>query len=176
MTDLARLRRASLLARRLLLLLSVVAVGCGGAPPGHVPPARPHDLGEARALEVIAETLQHEGIAAGPGWEVDVGGAERMRVDVRLGGGTFGVEYVTRQDREDVAELPPAPTTLELQILPGAGEDTRAQVLLLDERAYRFYPGVADAQDGRRSAHHAEGRLGRDVADFVAYVRGQGGP
>jgi hypothetical protein len=150
--------------------------GCGGAPPVAAPPPRPQELGEARALEVIAATLREQGVATSGDWSADVGGAEPLRVDLHLGDGPFGIEYVTRQDREDVPDLPAAPREPELQILPGHGPDARVQVLLLDELAYRFYAGVEHAHDGRRSARQAEGRLARDVADFMAYVHGQGGP
>jgi len=159
-----------------LTLLAGLGGACGGAPPATAPAPRPLDLGEARALEVIVATLRRQGIETTGDWSVAVGGAEPLRVDVRLAEGTFGIEYVTRQDREDIPDLPPAPREPELQILPGHGADERAQVLLLDELGYRFYAGREHAHDGRRSATQAESRLARDVADFVAYVRGQGGP
>jgi hypothetical protein len=170
--DIKRLRVA------IAVTVACVASGsaCGSAPPVVAPPPRPHDLGEARAVEVIVAALRREGVEATGDWSVEVGGPEPLRVDLRLGGGSFGIEYVTRQDREDVPDLPAAPRQPELQILPGHGPDERAQVLLLDELAYRFYPGLEQAHDGRRSARQAEGRLARDVADFVVYVRGQGGP
>ena len=159
--------------------LSVCALlivgGCGGAPARRSADERAQELGETRALEIIEATLTRLGVRASPGWEVDIGGEERLRVDLHLGTGDFGIEYVTRQDRANDAALPAPPRSRELQILPGANDDARAQLLLLDERAYGFDPHVEHVQQGQPSAVDAEGRLERDVADFVEYVRGQGG-
>jgi hypothetical protein len=146
---------------------------CGGAP------ARPRtngetlDLGEARALEVIAQTLDRLGVRHAPRWRVNVGGTEALEVDVRLEGLDYGIEYVTAQDRADHGTvLPSPPRTPELQLLAGSGEDARVQVLLLDERWYRFARDPELVQAGARSAADAEGRLARDVADFIEHVRG----
>ncbi len=160
-----------------LLVLQALLLGssCGAAPVPHTVAERETQLGEARALEVIEATLRERGMAFTPGWDLDLGGELRFRVDVHLGAGDFGIEYVTGQDRADEPTLPEPPRSRELQILPGAGDDARAQVLLLDERAYAFDPHSEHVQAGATSAQDAEGRLGRDVGDFVEYVHGQGG-
>jgi hypothetical protein len=159
------------------LAASLGAAGCGGAP---TRPSRENaptlDLGEARALEIITQTLDRLGVRHARRLSVDIGGAERLVVDVQLVGQDYGIEYVTAQDRADHgAALPPPPRQPELQLLPGAGDDARVQILLLDERWYRFARDADRVQAGARSAADAEGRLARDVTDFVEYVRGQTG-
>lgn len=154
----------------------LLASSCGAAPPPRAVDEETMELGEARALEVIEAKLTAAGVRTASGWEVDIGDESRLRVDVRLGTGDFGIELVTRQDRVDNAAIPAPPRTRELQILPGINDDSRAQILLLDERAYGFDPHVEHVQAGATSAQDAEGRLERDVADFIEYVRGQGGP
>jgi len=172
-----QLRTRRPLARLVSALSALLLVASCGAPAVRRSADEPaEDLGETRALEVITATLNGLDVRSSTGWEVDIGGEERLRVDLHLGNGDFGIEYVTGQDRADDAALPPPPRTRELQILPGNGDDARAQLLLLDERSYGFDPHVEHVQEGQTSARDAEGRLARDVTDFVQYVRGQGGP
>jgi hypothetical protein len=151
-----------------------LGASCGAAPPPRTADEPEVQLGETRALEVIEATLRERGVLYTPGWDLDVGGELRFNVDLHLGTGDFGIEYVTAQDRADEPTLPPPPRTRELQILPGAGDDSRAQILLLDERAYTFDPHAEHVQAGATSAQDAEGKLARDVSDFVEYVHGQG--
>lgn len=161
---------------RTLLILVTLMAGCGGGAHQVRETETDQLLAEARAIELIASTLDEAGIGATGGWRVNIGAPQPLEVDVRLAGGHYGIEYVTAQDRIDYGTSIPQPDNETLRILPGTGDDSAVQILILDERAFRFDPHLEHVQAGESSATDIEGRLARDVRDYIAYVRGQGGP
>lgn len=160
-----------------LLGLGALA-GCGGsqtAPTAEAAEAELRIISEADAVGIIAETVQQSGIPPESGWNVDVAVEEPLHVDVRLQGTLYGVEWVSAQDRLDYGTAIPEPDPSgQLRILPGHGDDARAQILILDFRTYRYDPDDERVRAGATSAREAESRLRRDVRDFLEYVRGQG--
>lgn len=161
----------------LVLLSILVSSACGGAPRARgVTEADLRIFTEAEALEIIREVMADQGISVQSGWQVDVGADEPLEVDVRLARSDFGVEWVSPQDRHDFGDVFPQPDPSgQLRILPGTGEDARAQILVLDHGAYRYDPAPERVRRGSIGAAEAEARLRRDLRDYLEYVRGQAG-
>ena len=158
---------------------TLLSAGCG--PTSHssgssTSAANLRVLDEHRALTIIGEVLAEEAIAVGPAWSVDIAPGASLEVDYRLGTSSYGIEWISEQDRADLANALPDPASDgQLRIVPGMGENANAQVLLLDHAAYQFANEREAVQGGVPAARETEERLRRDVRDFLHYVRGQGG-
>lgn len=167
-----------------LLILAVaslpLAPACGassGSQAGASEAANVRTLDENRALALISDVLAEEGIAPGPQWTVPVAHQRELEVDIHLASSHYGIEWMSPQDRADFGDviLGPAPEG-RLRIVPGFGEGrTDDQVLILEHTTYEFVNEREQVQRGLASARETEVRLGRDVRDFIHYVRGQGG-
>ncbi len=153
----------------------ILLTACGGAETRRT--ARDADLqalGDSQAIQIIQETLQENGLAMGTGWEVDVG-TSVIPVDVRIGTTTYGIEWVSPQDRANHDDVfPPPDPNGQLRLMGGEIDGTEAQVLVLEQRMYRYDPDLDRVAAGATGAAEVEGRLRRDVLDFVEYLRGQG--
>lgn len=165
---------------RLALLSILVLASCGGSPPPRtVSEMDRRSIVEQRALDLILEVLRESNIERGPEMRVNIGapeGSDPFDVDVRVGTRAFGIEWVSPQDRADHGTLIPEPDPGgQLRIMAGMGDDADAQILVLEHRMYRYDPDLERVEAGATGVHEAEGRLKRDVRDFLEYVRGQGG-
>ncbi len=161
---------------RWVLLVPLMAIaGCG---PARVRPTEPPELltlNEGRALEIVGEVLAEEGVARGAAWSIRIGAEARLDVDVRIASSSFGVEWMSPQDRADLGDAVPGPAPRDqLRIMAGVGEDASAQVLVLEHTKYRYANDREAVQSGAPSAREAEARLRRDLRDFLRYVRDQG--
>jgi hypothetical protein len=152
-----------------------LALGCGPAPrPATPSPEALRSLTEARALALVTEVLDERGFAHELGWPVDVGYAAPLPVDLHLTGTPFGVEWISGQNRERLGERLPRPAPGgQLRVMPGAGEDAEASILVLDFETYRYEPDRERVERGAPGEREVESRLRRDVVDFLEYVRGQ---
>lgn len=170
MTPMHALSRAAL---PLVLLL----VACGPPPAPRVPQASDfRTLSEARALTLVDEALSDSGVQATAQFTVDIGAGRELQVDRRLAGGSFAIEWISAQDREDVGDLLPGPAPGgQLRIAPGAGDQSDVQILLLEHDIYRYDPDRHRVERGAPSIREAESRVRRDIRDYLEYVRGQGG-
>jgi hypothetical protein len=162
---------------RVLALLTLSCVACGPPPrPDNPRPEDLRDITEARAGELVAEVCGEAGVAVAAQWPVNVGQSEPFEVDYRVGSGTFGIEWVSPQDRASFDEVLPRPNPNgQLQIIAGARDDAQAQILVLEYSSYRYDPDVSRVQRGSLGVRDMEGRVRRDIRDFLHYVRGQGG-
>jgi hypothetical protein len=157
-----------------LLLLGLAACGGSSRDAREAPVIR--TLTEAAAIEIITEVLQEAGIPLGSTWLVSISPETELDVDLRLGSSNFGIEWISPQDREDVGTAVPMPAEGgQLRIVPGTGDDEAAQVLVLEHSAFEYANEREAVQAGVPGAGDAEGRLRRDVRDFLDYVQGQGG-
>ena len=169
------LPRPPLAALPLLVLVVAASSGCGAAPRPRGPNAEDLlDITEGRALELIAEVAADSGTGLEADWRIDVGEEEPFSVDVRLAATSFGIEWVSPQDRADFGELLPAPNARQLQVMPGAGDDGETQVLIVDHTNYRYDPDLERVQRGSRGAREAEASVRNYLRDYLEYVRGQG--
>ena len=134
-------------------------------------------LDENRGLALVSDVLAEEGIARGAPWTVPVATRREIDVDIRLAGSSYGIEWMSPQDRVDFGDVIPGPAPGgELRIVPGFGEGrTGDQILILEHTTYEFVNEREQVQGGLPSARETEVRLARDVRDFIHYVRGQGG-
>jgi hypothetical protein len=159
------------------VVLVLALAGCG--PRGGRGPSEAPELlavSEARALEIIGEVLREESVARGASFAIAIGPQTQLEVDVRLASSRFGIEWISPQDRADLGAAVPEPASGgQLRIVPGYGDDASAQVLALEHTSYRYANDREAVQSGIPGALEAEGRLRRDVRDFLEYVRGQGG-
>ena len=156
------------------LIATLLIVSCG--PPRGSTVPRDEDLRsltEARALTLVQETLTEQSFARGAAFPLDIGGSEPFEVDVRVADTRFGIEWVSAQDRVNATDLPEPPEGNQLQILPGRGDDSNVEVLLLDSARYRYDPDRDRVWSGSVSSSEVEARLRRDIGDFVEYLRGQ---
>ncbi len=164
-------------SQTLASVLFALLVACG--PPPRPDNPRPEDLRqitEARAGEIVSEVCGEAGVPVAARWPVNVGERERFEVDFKVGNGAFGIEWVSPQDRADHGDVLPRPDPNgQLQIMAGAGDDAQAQVLVLESTSYRYDPDVSRVQRGSLGVREMEGRVKRDLRDFLEYVRGQGG-
>ena len=94
---------------------------------------------------------------------------------VRLGDTSFGIEWVSAEDRARYGALLPAPTPDgQLQLLTGAGNDAQVRplILVLDHQSYRFASRRVQIE-GIHDLHEVEAQLRRDLTDFIEYARSQ---
>ena len=159
-----------------VLVLSTSLLACGSVERPRGPTeADLRSISEAEAIDILAELLVEAGVTAAQSWRVNVGASEPFEVDLRLGQTSYGIEYVSPQDRADHGERIPRPDPNgQLRIMPGAGNDAQAQILVLEHSTYRYDPDRERVQRGSIGPAEAEERLRRDLRDYLEYVRGQG--
>jgi hypothetical protein len=153
------------------------ALGCGPAPRPAAPSREDlRSMTEARALELVTEVLDERGFAHESGWSVDVGYEAALPVDLHLTGTSFGIEWISGEDRERLGEQLPRPAPGgQLRVMPGAGANADVSILVLDFETYRYDPDRERVERGSPGVREVESRLRRDVIDFLEYVRGQQG-
>ena len=136
-------------------------------------PTRP--LQQARARTLIAEVIAQNGLRPAGERVVEVAHGKHLSVDVTIVGFKLGIAYVTGPERQVLGDGVPAHDVGSdaLRLIRDAADPT-ARVLLLHDSAY-----VTDEELGEereRSAVAVEGRLRRDVQDFLAEARKQSWP
>ncbi|MFK7998075.1 MAG: hypothetical protein AB8H86_00710 [Polyangiales bacterium] len=153
--------------RSAVLALSLAASSaCGGAQTStENTESGVRSLQESRALEVIREAATDSGASVGEGFTAEVSDGP-IDVDLRLGS-TFGVEWVSAQDRANSPTLPEPPTGGQLRIIAEPGG---AQILILESSSYRYDSRRERVQAGATSAADVEARLRRDLRDFLVYA------
>lgn len=163
------------LSLRFTTFVSIALLACGGPQGGSAgEPGELRTLPEARAIAIVRDALREAGAGAGGAFTIAVG-SEPLEVDVALMDiPRFGIEWVSANDRATRDDLPLPLDDGQLRILPGTGDDAATQILLLDERTYRFSPDREAVQSGAHGMAEVELRLRRDVTDFVTYARGIG--
>ena len=132
-------------------------------------------LEENDAISLIDGLLREARWHPVPSWTVEVRPRAQLEVDVRLGDTSFGIEWVSAEDRARYGALLPAPTPdVQLQLLTGAGNDAhvRPLILVLEQQSYRFASRRVQIE-GIHDLHEVEAQLRRDLTDFIEYARSQ---
>jgi hypothetical protein len=161
------------------LVLFVALAGCADAQrprPAYASAPELRSLKESDAIALIDELLREARWQPVPSWTVEVPPYAELEVDVRLGDTSFGIEWVSEEDRERYGGLLPAPDPDgQLRLLTGAGSDPQGRplILVLDHETYRFANQHAQVE-GIHDLHDAEELLRRDLTDFIEYARSQG--
>jgi hypothetical protein len=158
--------------RWLLILLA----GCAAAAPAGSKTGAPEPrlLSETQALLAVREALLSAGALAEGGATLTLDGAP-LHADVRFGDPPFAIEWASADDRAHDAGATPATPESPLRIVSARDGERTVQVLVLDARAYGYEANSLLVQRGAPSIDDAEQRVRRDVADFLDYVRDQGG-
>jgi hypothetical protein len=136
--------------------------------------AEPRTLSETQGLLAAREALLGAGALAEGGVDLTLAG-QPLRADIRFGDPPVAIEWVSADDRAHRADLPQATPESPLQIVSASAGERTIQVLVLDERAYGYEGNALLVQRGAAGIDDAERRVRRDVADFLDYVRDQGG-
>lgn len=157
-------------------LLGLCILGCGSPPPPAASlPSSQRVLTETEANIIILETIMGSGFDTEREWSVDIASKQPLDVQLRLRDTAYGIAWIGPQELADHEDALPEPhTSNRLVILPGHGDDAEARILVLDHRNYRFEEDSDRVRGGAVGRGEAEGRLRRDVRDFLAHVRQQG--
>jgi len=143
-------------------------VACGNKQSPARGPAQP--LEERRALQVIADAIEGEGLQPIPGRAVEVGAGRQLDMDVGVLGHKFGVAYTLESERTALGSaLAPRESEGQLQLVVGTGDDRGTQVLVLHATDYMLDDHLGT--DYEASTITAERKLGRDVRDFIVEAR-----
>lgn len=139
-------------------------------------PPEPSQLTETQGILAIREALVQAGALAEQEFALTVDGRP-FAADVRFATPPFAIEWLSQADRaSDGVQLPSSTPTTPLQIVSGQSpEGEQVQVLVLDASAYVYEANPLLVQRGAPGIDDAERRVRHDVADFLAYVRDQGG-
>ncbi|MFI5308342.1 MAG: hypothetical protein ACHQ53_13365 [Polyangiales bacterium] len=133
-------------------------------------------LDETEAIALIRDLLLEARLDAKRGWQVSLQDHHPLRVDLRVGDSSVGVEWVSANDRARYGKvLPPPDPDGQLRVLsvtdPG---DTRpALVLLLDATSYEYAADEGAALRGAPDEGDVETRLHHDLLDFLAFAGAQ---
>lgn len=144
----------------------LAAAACGGKAAEAPPPPVP--LSEERAAHLIAGVLENSGTKPARGMSVPLEGGASLDVDVADASGEFGVAYVTKTERARLGKALPAVEKSDNAPLTVIRGSEGQPVLVLDADNYTY-------DDARGVAHEeptaiAEGKLRRDVRDFLVHV------
>jgi len=136
-------------------------VGCASAPHRA---AELKPLEERRARAIIEKAILDSGSKPQQPRVVKVN-ARELTMDMAIAGGPYGVAYITRAEAKQLGDVLPRrdPDSDQLRLV--RGEDG-AVVLIVWEVDYRFDFSSSHSA----TAVAAEGKLKRDVADFVQHV------
>lgn len=152
---------------------SVVALACSGSGAKAPNPTRP--IAEARAVRIIRETMEAEGVSPAPARVVELRSGRTIEVDVSVEGKSFGVAYVTEPEARELGDaIPPRNMPDERLHIALAGASLTARIVLLYEQNYVHDDLVGEGHE--KTAITAERQLERDVRDFVSHAQSQGYP
>jgi hypothetical protein len=118
-------------------------------------------------VRLISEVLSESGGQPQRGVRVPLDGGQVLDVDVGDPTNGYGVAYVTASERARLGKsLPPStgPDSSLVVIRDGGGKP----ILVLDEQSYLY--DDARGEDHEEPSAIAEGRLRRDVRDFLVHV------
>jgi hypothetical protein len=142
------------------LALVVMLGGCGAR---QAPKADLHPIDEGRAVLVMQEALEANGVKPAPGPDVDLGDGQKLHVELLVGDTGYGIAYVTAYEAETLGKRLPQRRSSEEMRIQVLGD---LRVLLLYDDGYQYDSGETHSQ----TAVAAEGKLKRDIADYVLRV------
>ena len=153
-----------------LLMVGAFALGCGPGEARAPNALRPID--EARAINLIARTLQQQGLTATQPRTVKLDRTTELRIDVSVEGRQLGIVYLTSSDVEALQNNPLAKRDAKddrLIIRTGTGNDSQLHFVVLYASDYSYDDNVGE--DREATSVTAENRLERDVRDFIVIAK-----
>ena len=112
-----------------------------------------------------------------PGRMVPIGNDKSIKVNVGSDGHKYGVAYVTPMEEQQLGSaLPPRTTAMgdALQLVPGTGNESGAQILVLRSNDYLYDDQVGT--EHTETTITAENKLTRDVRDFLVRAHAEHWP
>jgi len=164
-------------AHALILYISLLALmACGGTQLAAAPLGEPSfEFDEARAVEILEESLADLQLEARRGAAIDVGFEEPLNVDLDIVGMRSSIAWISAGDLRRWGDaIPEAAPNNQLRILSGKGESRGEHVLLLRADSYRFFREPEALQRGGVSEPQIETRLRQDLRDFIQFERSRG--
>ena len=155
--------------------LVVATMGCESPPPRAANPTRPLD--ERRAVEIILTAFSEEQDRGVTGRSIALAAGKQLQVDVTAAGKHYGVAYVTANERRVLGlAVPPVQPGMEdaLHLVRGTRSDADARILLLQDTDYLYDDQVGENHEA--TVLTAEGKLERDVRDFVVRAHAEKWP
>ena len=155
--------------------LVLLTVGCGSPPPHAPNPTRPLD--ERRAVEIISTAFREENDRGVTGRSIALASGKELQVDVTGAGKKYGVAYVTANERRSLGlSVPAAQPGMEdaLHLVRGTRGDSDARILVLQDTDYLYDDQVGE--DHEATVLTAEGKLDRDVRDFIVRAHAEKWP
>ncbi|RLB52849.1 MAG: hypothetical protein DRI90_21755 [Deltaproteobacteria bacterium] len=155
------------LGRGVLFLAALVCLAlttaCGPAQTRPETALKP--LEERRARGIIEQAVLDNGYRPLKGRVVKLADGTDMTEDMALEGEVYGIAYISAREAEMLGKSLPKrnPESEQLRLVRGTGG---AIILLLWEADYRYDAG----EEHTTTAVAAEGKLSRDVADFILHV------
>jgi hypothetical protein len=153
----------------------LLAVACGSPPPHAPNPTRPLD--ERRAVEIILTAFREENDRGLTGRSIALASGKELQVDVSAAGKKYGVAYVTANERRALGlSVPVVQPGMEdaLHLVRGTRGDSDARILVLQDTDYLYDDQVGE--DHEATVLTAEGKLDRDVRDFIVRARAEKWP
>lgn len=166
---------AAVMRRALWMMMGLLA--CGGAQTPASQRQEPRPLDEVRFLELFAGVLGEHGLSGQQNRAVRVTGLDRdFEIDCAVAGKSIGVEYVSDADRVVLASTLPAPRPGQLRVLPATdpGNGQPFDVLILEDGDFRYDPNPEQSGGVGPTIQEVEGRLQRDLRDFLHAERQSG--
>jgi hypothetical protein len=157
------------------LSLPLLLASCGGPQTG-LPPEPLRKLDEARAFEIMLGAFGEMNMQAERDRKLTTAASGEFEVDLAVPGKPVAIEYLDANDRNALSAALPARHGDALRIM--AANDAggaEVQVFIIDEADYEFDPNPEQSGGGRApTVQEVEGRLRRDVIDFLQYARNEG--
>jgi hypothetical protein len=154
----------------LVVVFAWLVAACG--PPNAKTALAKRPIDEGRAAKIIAESLQKEGLqAAGP--KVITIAGKKLTLDVTIDGKKYAVVYLSPNDQVELGDssitkkkqLPGDP----LRIETGSSDDGMYHFVVLYATDYQYDDN--EGHEHEATVITAEGKLDRDVRDFVMIAR-----
>jgi len=158
-----------------VLICVLVTLACGGRQKQSADlETRP--LEESKALEIISNMLTERGYITARDVEIELSTKTRFKIDFQVNGHKMAIEYLTRQDRTTIGDIPPAAVESRLHVLPAkvVSEDPGVQgepvyVFIIDEKKYIYQYNPTSENRSDVTYLEVESRLRRDLADFLSW-------
>jgi hypothetical protein len=152
--------------------LALGVVACGGDD-GPKVQRTSRFLDERRAVQIIRQTMERQGLKPGPAREMELMGRP-VRVDVTVEGKEYGVIFLTSEDAEKAGDaVPPQPKGEDVPLrLVSGGKDGDAKFVVLYQQVYAYDDHMGEGHEATTIA--TEGKLDRDVKDFLIRASSKG--
>jgi hypothetical protein len=159
-------------------LIALTLLGCGGSDPQPHDVAAPRALDEARFLEIAAGVLTEYQVTGEQNRPIQAVGVDGdFDADIGVRGKNVAIEYVSDADRVRLGgALPARAPAGALRVLAATDSTSGApvDVLILEDTDYKYDPDPAQSGGRGPTVQEVEGRLERDLRDFMQSERQAG--